>query len=153
MTDECRGCARHSVEPDGLLTARWTWEPEAKFVREARRQAEATLGSWGVTGEALEDVILILSELVSNALVHGKGAITVTLAFDRHCGTLTGGVTDSGPDWPREQVDEAEDARAEDPFAEHGRGLQLVGLLCTRWGVTREPDGVRKTVWFCRQVG
>lgn len=100
----------------------------------------------------MSDVILMLSELVSNALVHGKGAVTVRLTLDRRCGTLTGGVTDAGPEWPRERVADAGEALATDPFAEHGRGLYLVGLLSARWGVAAEPDGVHKTVWFCRHV-
>lgn len=154
MTDACRDQPPQCGDADGLLNASWTWEPEARYVREARKEAEATLVSWGVGGQDLEDVILVLSELVSNALVHGKGAITVTLTLDRHRNTLTGGVTDGGPDWPREPMSEngtGGEAR-EDPFAENGRGLFLVGLLSNGWGVARESDGTQKTVWFRREL-
>jgi anti-sigma regulatory factor (Ser/Thr protein kinase) len=133
-------------EPDDVMTAQWAWEPEATCVREARRRAGETLCTWGFAGEPLDDIILILSELVSNALTHGKGQIAVTLAFDPYCGTLTGAVTDAGPDWPHEQPKTPN----EDGFAEHGRGLRLVETLATRWGVTRESDGTHKSVWFCR---
>ncbi|GGM70960.1 hypothetical protein GCM10010106_16600 [Thermopolyspora flexuosa] len=40
----------------------------------------------------------------------------------------------------------------EDPFAENGRGLFLVGLLSNGWGVARESDGTQKTVWFRREL-
>ncbi|MDI5967524.1 SpoIIE family protein phosphatase [Streptomyces sp. SL13] len=112
----------------------WTLQPCSRSVSQAREYARGRLLPWG-----LEDLVdtteLLVSELVTNALRHGKGDIRLRLLLDR---TLVCEVWDSDLVQPRRR-------RARDTD-EGGRGLQLVSLLSLSWGSRRTPHG--KTVWF-----
>ena len=88
-------------------------------------------------GPELDDALLLVTELVANAVRHGEGP--VTLALTRDHGRLRVEVTDASPRRPRPRDRGVE--------AESGRGLQIVDVLATRWG--SEPAGsAGKTVWF-----
>ena len=83
-----------------------------------------------------DDVLLVVSELVTNAVVHGQGTITVLVGIGD--GRVAVGVRDEGPGQPRhEDVDHA---------SPRGRGLAMVDRLALDWGVQREPSG-GKMVW------
>jgi Anti-sigma regulatory factor (Ser/Thr protein kinase) len=131
-----------------VVTQRWEMVREPKFVREVRDRARAVLAAWGAD-EAADDVTLMLSELVTNALAHGDGRISVSLSLNPVTGTLTCAVGDETADG----IDRiaAGLARRPDPLAddlaEGGRGLTLVALLATDWGVRRTPRA-GKAVWF-----
>ncbi len=129
------------------LSATLTLSGDPSGVWQCRRSAAKSLDLWGVETHAREAAVLALSELVSNAVTYGAAPIGVRLTLDRWDGTLVGEVTDAGPGWPTPR-----DAGRLDELAEGGRGLLLVGLLCTRWGVTRSAGGVGKSVWFCLSV-
>ena len=82
--------------------------------------------------------MLCLSELVTNALIHTTTGCAVRVLLDEGVLTTTvrdGGASGSGPLEP-----------LEDPLRVHGRGLQLVEAVATRWG--SELDSVGTTVWF-----
>ena len=105
------------------------------FVREAIR-------SWGVA-ELAADLELGVSELVTNAVVHGAAPITVQL-HHQLSGAVICEVSDSSWWAPR----------AYEPglAAEHGRGLGVVAGLASVFGA--RPGGCHgerngKTVWFC----
>jgi anti-sigma regulatory factor (Ser/Thr protein kinase) len=90
----------------------------------------------------VEDVDLVVSELVTNALLHsgdlGTGsACPIRFELDLRDGTLTCRVVDSSPLPPRPE--EAADT------AESGRGLILVDALAAAWDWEDLPDG--KAVW------
>jgi anti-sigma regulatory factor (Ser/Thr protein kinase) len=89
--------------------------------------------------ELVEDVILIACELVTNAVLHGDGAVAVTI-WPSTC-PLRIEVTDNGPGAPRQRRDPHEED-------ETGRGLKIVDALSTTWGVTPKAHGPGKTVWF-----
>ncbi len=92
-------------------------------------------------GELRETVAVLVSELVTNAVRHGSGRdFEVSVEHRPDEGRLWVGVTDSGSGNPM--------VRTPPVTAEHGRGLQLVGLLANRWGVRRRHDDHAKTVWF-----
>ena len=83
----------------------------------------------------VDDVALVVSELVTNAVVHGEGEITLDVLV--------------APDSVHVEVRDAE-PRLPDPVdapfdAESGRGLQLVSKVATRWGVRPADSG--KVVW------
>jgi len=84
----------------------------------------------------VEDVELVVSELVTNAMRHGRGEITMHLevAQDR----VVVGVQDQGAGRPAPRQPDTTDS--------NGRGLALVALLATEWGVRPEPGG-GKVVW------
>ena len=83
----------------------------------------------------IEDLRLVLSELVTNAVLHGQGpTIDVRLRMD---GQVVGG----------EVVDQGEGFAAPPPptlDAPGGRGLAIVGALTRSWGVERGSTHV----WF-----
>ncbi|MER5630977.1 ATP-binding protein [Streptomyces nitrosporeus] len=124
-------------------TTRITEFREAFYRRERRsiplvRQfVRAALLDWACEVET-DDVLLCVSELATNALVHGvppgRGfKIEVTWSD-----ILRIVVHDSGGGEVRPAVDP-------DPRAEGGRGLLLVGALADAWGVGERNPG--KTVW------
>ncbi|MGC2998696.1 ATP-binding protein [Streptomyces sp. G35A] len=117
--------------------------------RLARLLAVQQLADWGWArnSEYLEAAELVVGELAANAVTHGRVPgrdflLTMTLTpLSKGCsGILRIEVADCrGERLP---------ALAEEPCpnGEHGRGLLLVGVLASRWGVTpRFPSG--KTVW------
>jgi len=84
-----------------------------------------------------------VSELVTNALVHAHGGCVVRAEL--RAGDLTVVVTDNGI------TGGAAVEPVADPLQVHGRGLQLVEALATRWGYDLERDGA--SVWFALAVG
>ncbi|AQU68253.1 ATP-binding protein [Streptomyces niveus] len=94
----------------------------------------ARLRSWGVM-EALDETLLVASELVTNA-VRAAGSVAVQL---RVAGpSLYVEVWDNMPGVPEVKCLEAD--------AEGGRGLHLVEALATRWGICHPQSG-GKVVW------
>jgi anti-sigma regulatory factor (Ser/Thr protein kinase) len=95
--------------------------------------------------EVLDVVLLLASELVSNAVRHGTGEVRLCLetasAQDPHW--IRVGVSDDNPVPPRLR---AEVLGEHGLPAESGRGVLLLERLASRWGVTPEPPG--KQVWF-----
>jgi anti-sigma regulatory factor (Ser/Thr protein kinase) len=98
--------------------------------RALREMCNSTLQQ-GVLG----DLILVVSELVNNAVLHGQGAIRLRLQLD--AGDLRGEVIDGGGGFEHE-------LRAAGPHATAGRGLLIVDRLTTQWGV---HEGTTH-VWF-----
>lgn len=108
---------------------------DPRSVLAARRFVAGTLAEWQASD--VEDTItLLLSELVTNAIVHAEASpdVTVRLLPDR----VHVEVTDRGS-IPVQ-------AKAFDDEATGGRGLALVEALAMGWGSVGLPDG--KVVWF-----
>jgi len=93
---------------------------------------------WGAE-ELLEDALLLVSELVSNAVLHARSAMVVTASWSAGNGVLRVTVRD-------DQGDGEPRVRHADADATSGRGLEIVQMLASRWGVARDHDG--KAVWF-----
>ncbi|MEU3183637.1 ATP-binding protein [Streptomyces sp. NPDC006923] len=83
---------------------------------------------------------LLMSELVTNALVHTESGavVTATVADSRLRVEVRDFVAElpALPEPPRRAADDAT----------HGRGLALVRSLADDWGIRTRPPG--KTVWF-----
>lgn len=109
--------------------------PDALSARRARHfliQALHTLG-----GEELAEIAaLLVTELVTNAVVHAR--TEVTLRIQRHEAVVRFEVHDGSP--------RSLAPRPADTGAADGRGLQLVDKLADAWGSDTDPAG--KTVWF-----
>ncbi|MEY9937634.1 ATP-binding protein [Streptacidiphilus sp. MAP5-3] len=125
----------HQIE--FLLTRR------PRLVAVARHRVATHVQSWG---QPLDDELrgtldLLVSELVTNAVVHTTGAmITVQVRLEEQ--RLRVEVEDdnaTAPPWPADGDRAAWDA-------EQGRGLQLVAVLAARYGWYPSPRG--KRVWF-----
>lgn len=101
----------------------------------ARRCVRAWLQEWG--WDAAEEVAtLLVSELVTNALLHAHTDISLRVQANRR--RLRVEVRDGNPRLP--------EMRRYARSASTGRGLRLVDELAERWGVEPGRDG--KTVWF-----
>ncbi len=101
----------------------------------ARQFTRSTLAGWqrGTHGETIDDIVLVVSELVTNALLHGHGTPVVRL--------LDGGdqvrveVCDDSPLLPV--------SHRVTPTS--GLGLRVVEQLSSAWGASRRGRG--KVVW------
>jgi anti-sigma regulatory factor (Ser/Thr protein kinase) len=83
-----------------------------------------------------DTVVLAMTEMVTNSIRHASGPVEVELTSDSR--VLAVRVSDSSELLPHQCTV---------PFeAEGGRGLILLELLATRWGVRIDPHG-GKTVW------
>jgi PAS domain S-box-containing protein len=128
-----RGTLQDAAEP--LLALDLAGGPAAPGV--ARRAVTAALAG-RVGGEVCGDALIVVSELVTNAVRHG-GARGEDAAVGLHVGLVPGGVrievTDPGPGF---------EPGGHGPRADGGYGLHLLDRLATGWGVTgAEPV----TVW------
>ncbi|MEW2360247.1 ATP-binding protein [Spirillospora sp. NPDC029432] len=132
-----------SHEPPHRRTARWRLPHAPASAADARALTARTLTGWNAgTPEDRDDVVLMVDELVTNAVVHGRGPVRLRLRLD---GTLlTAEVADDDPAAPTPP------GRGPDllDWAENGRGLLLVGSLASAFGT--RPEGPGKTVWFTR---
>lgn len=87
--------------------------------------------------DALTDrAALLVSELVTNAILHGRGRPQVTIDLSPEVVRVS--VGDDSPTLPR-RPEIATDSTS-------GRGLAMVEAFADAWGV--EPDGEGKRVWF-----
>jgi anti-sigma regulatory factor (Ser/Thr protein kinase) len=105
-------------------------------VGHARRFTRRTLRTWGVPAADLDAVLLVVSELVTNALVHtdGKVRLHLTLIGDR----LRVAVADTSPRTPIKPTSIGWEATG-------GRGILLVEAMSTAWGSVPVSGG--KQVW------
>ncbi len=91
---------------------------------------------WSCDPERLDDAVLVLSELVGNAVRHAEGD-SMEVRLRRTGDVLRIAVHDRSPAHPAPR-----DAALED---ENGRGMLIVDALSSRWGWEPRPDG--KVVW------
>jgi anti-sigma regulatory factor (Ser/Thr protein kinase) len=122
--------------------------PVPESARAAREFTVATLHEWRL--ESLtEDAVVIASELATNAILHGTPAATgdvandpkrarVELSWCLEAGRLICEVIDQAGTPPA--------VAAQDPEAETGHGLRIVGALAVAWGWTILGTG-EKAVW------
>jgi hypothetical protein len=106
----------------------------------ARRARSAVASNlWAVLGEGpeLETATLLVSEIVTNAMTHAGGPVTLTIG--RKGPWVYVGVTDSHPEH-RPKIREVT------PEDVSGRGMVIVDSQAAAWGV--DVAGDRKTVWF-----
>lgn len=108
--------------------------------RAARDLLRGMAAQTGCAEGRVEQAALLVSELVTNAVLHGRtDVVRLALAVDGR--TVEVAVHDRSPDAPVPG-----DA---DPSDLHGRGLLLVERLAEAWGVSPLPEGGRgKAVWF-----
>ncbi|MEV7965796.1 ATP-binding protein [Sphaerisporangium sp. NPDC088356] len=120
----------------------WDLPGGPESIGKARRVVQEALIQWGAY-DLVDDVTLVVTELLTNAVLHARPPITLTLRLNGN--VLTGAVTDHGDIWPNG------DGPGCPEDDEHGRGLQIVAALTDRWGVDPGP-GSGKTVWFGRLI-
>ncbi len=129
------------------LAVSYQLDPEPVQVGRARELARKALPSWGL-GEHADLTELIVSELVTNAMIHGEGNIEVRLSCAA-CGDLWVEVRDEGAGRPARQRPGTDD--------EWGRGLALIDGLIELYegarGVVADSNGPGKTVYVAVPLG
>jgi DNA-binding NarL/FixJ family response regulator len=123
-----------------LETAQATLKGDKRSPSEARRLVRGALASSlapSEEDELLDNAMLLVSELVTNAVVHAGSEVDVMIRLDGSC--LRVEVGDTSDVVPRMQPPSVD--------ATSGRGLPLVENLASRWGVAPRPAG-GKSVWF-----
>lgn len=115
-------------------------------VRRAREEVRGKLLDWGLADHA-DDVTLLVSELVTNAVRHGTGPIELLMIY--RDGQLRCEVHDDGAESPRRRSATVDDTS--------GRGLELVDRLIAElggdWGVISNGGCTGKSVYVVVPVG
>nr|WP_246314741.1 SpoIIE family protein phosphatase [Kineococcus aurantiacus] len=113
---------------------------DPRSVRDARRVVQRCCGHQGVDDDTTETAVLLASELVTNAVVHGRSDARLrVVASPRSVHVEVGDDNDRVPV-----------LQTHDDDALSGRGIWLLETAATRWGVREEPIG--KVVWFTLEV-
>ncbi|MER6180835.1 ATP-binding SpoIIE family protein phosphatase [Streptomyces sp. NPDC001652] len=116
----------------------------------ARALLRAALSEWaelGLPGTApltdrlADDAVVVVSELVTNAVVHAGTDVELECRLETETGALVVEVADQHPS--RAPRDGTGEPSYETP--EYGRGLRLVATLAESWGITYRKGA--KTVW------
>lgn len=102
----------------------------------ARGVVGALLRGWGLL-DLSEDARIVVSELVTNAVKHVGGEASFELELVLHGDALRLSLADGSSVRPL--------ARALGGDTEGGRGVRIIELLATRWGVEDHEGG--KRVW------
>ncbi|MFI2639568.1 ATP-binding protein [Streptomyces sp. NPDC018610] len=105
---------------------------------QARRLTRARLTGWSVCEDTCDTAVLVVSELVTNAIVHTASSHVVCELTDG-AGLVRIAVRDEGcaPGEPHPSPQRPEE--------EHGRGLMLVEAMCHAWGTREHGPGL--VVW------
>ncbi|HET6817047.1 MAG TPA: response regulator [Mycobacteriales bacterium] len=108
---------------------------ELGSVMRSRRFVRETFAEWGIT-RAVDDALIVVSELVTNAITHAGSPCQVRLSIDETSVRVE--VFDEGAGTP--------DPQPASSTSEHGRGLHLITALTAAWGIQQIPDD-GKIVW------
>jgi anti-sigma regulatory factor (Ser/Thr protein kinase) len=99
-----------------------------RFTRDQLRDSECDV----------DTAVLLVSELVTNAVLHARSEIVLTV---QDLGdTVRVDVADSSPLPPRTHNFAVESAT--------GRGMRMLGQLAHRWGLEPSAVGLGKVIWF-----
>ncbi|MFF3934638.1 ATP-binding protein [Streptomyces phaeofaciens] len=104
-----------------------------------RGRVRNILAEWGLSPDTTMDALLVVSELLTNALVHALPPATLRLSWVRVDGhaALRVEVTDAGP------VLAGEGWGDPDPD-EHGRGIDIITALAARCGIRVDTEGITR---------
>ncbi|MFF7738019.1 MULTISPECIES: ATP-binding protein [unclassified Streptomyces] len=134
-----------AAPPGGRQVRRLSFEDQSGVVPLARDFTRQALYAWGWLPAAsadqraaAEDVLLVVSELVTNACLHAEGPDQLLITCDNK--VIRVEVTDRGTGQPAPRTPH----RAGRPG---GHGMFIVQRLCLDWGVVRAPGVSGKTVW------
>ena len=117
-------------------TSRLTLAPAPRAVRVARGFVQACCQAGGLEGDAVETAVLLTSETVTNAFLHGRSDARLAVTVSTEAILIQVGDDDSRVPAVVEQH----------PDAVSGRGLMILESLAARWGIGDDAQG--KVVWF-----
>lgn len=110
---------------------------EAPVLVQIRRWASRTLAE--VDDGHLGDVLMVVTELVTNAYDHGQGPLQVRMSHTQAPCRVRVEVDDGCLDHPVPATPS--------PVTPGGRGMMIVEKLATAWGVREHRETGSKTVW------
>lgn len=116
---------------------------DTRSPRMAREFVRQVLDGLGVSTQAIEDAQLVVTEVVTNAVVHAGTPIVVDIGEVEPGGRIRVRVTDFDPAVPK--------LKKKGKWAPSGRGLQIVDTLSTEWSVAENTGG--KTVEVVLSLG
>lgn len=130
---------------DTMKVARREFAPAPEAASDARAFVHETLRGWGVACPA-DDVVLLVSELVTNAVIHARSLVEVTVRAGHSMVEVI--VVDRVP---QQAVPQAGPLRIDpSPAPDGGRGgglgLALASAIASSWGVSYGKED--KAVWF-----
>ncbi len=108
-----------------------------------RQQLTRALAEHSIAPQSIDDVVLVASELVANAVRHAPPTGDLDVAWTITAESVLIEVCDASPDLPR--------LLPAAPTALGGRGLMIVDALASDWGADLLPDG--KRVWARVRLG
>jgi anti-sigma regulatory factor (Ser/Thr protein kinase) len=104
-----------------------------------RALAQRALRSWNITDEKAEEILVVLSELATNALIHTDGPAEIRLAH--RAGQVRLDVSDTSTEQPDQKTGPTD--------GEHGYGLALIATaLADEITCTTRHDGKTITARF-----
>ncbi|MFD8644049.1 SpoIIE family protein phosphatase [Streptomyces zaomyceticus] len=114
-------------------------QAEPERIAEAREQVRQLLHDWD-DEDQLDSAVLMVSEMVTNVLVHtdGDALLVAEIACGEKTRRLRVEVSDASDELPHK--------RHPGEMASSGRGLVLMEMLADAWGV--DPRGEGKAIWF-----
>lgn len=110
--------------------------PDPAAVGVARRFVAEICSAGRTVPDLCETAILLASEIVTNAFIHGRSEARIAVIAGRNQVRVE--VADDNSRHPRRLEPDAD--------ALDGRGLAIVELVASHWGV--RDDRIGKTVWF-----
>lgn len=124
------------AEPASVRRFQLVLAPHPRSAQKARAFVEGCCQTAGISGDSFDVAVLLTSETVTNAVIHGRSEVRLTVTVEIE-GLLIE-VADDNVDFPD----------LVEPYtgAVSGRGLSILDLLADSWGVT--DDRVGKLVWF-----
>jgi anti-sigma regulatory factor (Ser/Thr protein kinase) len=120
------------------MTDELTLTADPRSIRVARGFLASIARDLDLPTDTVSVAELALSEIVTNAVVHGLPPIVLQVAASPS--RLEVSVSDASPAQPR-----ADETRLD---ATGGRGLAIVAAVAGDWGCEPDPDGPGKRIWF-----
>lgn len=120
-----------------MIVDRQSFAPDVLVLAGVRRWVREVLSKWRVASAVIDDVVLLVSELASNAVQHAGTAFEVALTLPP--GRVRASVADDEPSLPQ--------PRSPGQSEVSGRGLKIVRSLSLGWGAD-SISGDGKVVWF-----
>jgi hypothetical protein len=129
------GPSGHPVRRTVLTIA----QTEPEQIAGARQQMRELLHDWA-QGDQRDSAVLLVSEMVTNVLVHtdGDALLVAEVTGEKGDRRLRVDVADGSDELPH--------MRRPGELASSGRGLMLMEMLADAWGV--DPRGEGKNIWF-----
>jgi anti-sigma regulatory factor (Ser/Thr protein kinase) len=113
-----------------------TLPASSESVRTGRHTTRVVLSAWRLSGLE-EDAVLVVSELLTNAVRHARDTDAIELDLHATRAGLRIEIQDRDRQWPRPRV--------VNELSESGFGFVLIDALAAKWGVRETETG--KAVW------